>query len=104
MGLFALFVALIAVIILLELFKHHFTKSLFKYMIYFVVFLFILLIVSAYFDLGSFFDRDNTFSKTGSVIAEDVSEDIEEFDISKSKVLETLGEKTRDILKKLLDE
>ncbi len=103
MGLVAIIIGLIVVLTVLELFKHHFTKSLFKYMIMAIVLIFVLLIASAYVDLGSFFSQDNTFAKTGAVIADDVTEDLEDLDLSESKTLETIEEKTKDFFHKLID-
>lgn len=91
------------VLVVLELFKHHFTKGLLKYGVIAVVLLFLFLIVSSYFDLGAFFAKDNTFSKTGAVISEDVSDDIKDIDIAKSKTVQTLGEKTKEFIRNLLD-
>jgi len=94
---------LIGILIVLEMFKHHFTKNLFKYLMIFVIVLFTILILSAYIDLGSFFSKDNTFSQTGEVIAEGVSEDVEKIDFNQFKIFDILEEKTKEILNKLLD-
>ena len=91
------------VLVILELFKHHFTKGLLKYGIVALALLFVFLLASSYFDLGAFFNKENTFSKTGAVIAEDVDEDIENVDLRGSKTLKTLSEKTKDFIRHILD-
>tara|TARA_Y100000310_G_C20437643_1_gene694491 strand:+ start:383 stop:694 length:312 start_codon:yes stop_codon:yes gene_type:complete len=103
MGLLGIIIALAVALVVLELFKHHFTKSLFKYLMVSLVIIFLLLIVSSFLDLGSFFDQDNTFAKTGAVIAEDVSEDIDGFDPRESETLQTIGDKVKEFLQNLID-
>ena len=89
MGLLAIFIVLIVAFLLLEVFKHNITKNMFKYFVAFIIFIVILMVVSAFIDLGTFFDKDNTFAKTGAVIVEDVSEDIESIDWANLETLET---------------
>jgi len=103
MGLLALVIAVVAILVILELFKHHFTKSLMKYMIFIIVFIFILLIVSAYVDFGSLIGKDSTFSHTGAVIAEGVSDDADTFDFTESETLTTISEKTKEFFRNIID-
>ena len=104
MGLLAIVIALGIILIVLELFKHHFTKNLFKYLIYGVVLIFILLILSSYLDLGSFFSQDNTFAKTGQVIAKDVENDIEDISWDEIDTFDTIEEKLKDWIGKLIED
>tara|TARA_Y100000310_G_C19941765_1_gene472867 strand:- start:3 stop:317 length:315 start_codon:yes stop_codon:yes gene_type:complete len=103
MGLLAIFIVLIVAFLLLEVFKHNITKNMFKYFVAFIIFIVILMVVSAFIDLGTFFDKDNTFAKTGAVIVEDVSEDIESIDWANLETLETIEEKTKEFLRDLLE-
>ena len=103
MALLELIVVVIALLIIFELFKHHFTKGILKYFIIFVVVLFILLIASAYIDFGSILGEGSTFSNTGQAIAGGVSNDLEGVDIQGSDTLHTIGEKISDYFKQLLD-
>ena len=103
MGILAIFIVLIVAFLLLEVFKHNITKNMFKYFVSFIIFIVILMIVSSYIDLGSFFDKDNTFAKTGAVVVEDVSEDIGNIDWSNLETLETAEEKTKEFLRDLLE-
>tara|TARA_Y100000310_G_scaffold345568_1_gene466725 strand:+ start:4418 stop:4732 length:315 start_codon:yes stop_codon:yes gene_type:complete len=103
MGLLAIFIGLAVILIVLELFKHHFTKNLFKWLVYSVIFIFILLMLSAYIDLGSFFAQDNTFAKTGQVIADDVQDDIKDIDIDEIDTLDTIEERIKNWIRNTLD-
>lgn len=103
MGILLIIIIAIGILVVLELFKHHFTKSLFKNLILVLLAIFALLIISAYVDLGSFFSKENTFSQTGQVIAENVGEDLKEIDLKESETLNTIEQKTKDFLKKILD-
>lgn len=103
MGLLEIILIFVGILVILELFKHHFTKGLLKYGVAALILLFVFLLVSAYFDLGTFFSKDNTFAKTGAVIADDVSEDLEHINIDKSKTVETLGDKIKEMIRNLLD-
>jgi hypothetical protein len=61
------------------------------------------MIASSFIDLGTFFDKDNTFAKTGAVVVEDVTEDIEKIDWANLETLETAEEKTKEFLRDLLE-
>ena len=103
MGLLIIIIALIVILIVLELFKHQFTKSLMKYLIIIIILIFILLVASAYVDFGDFLGEGTTFSNTGAAIAEGVSDDVEEIDITESETLQTISEKTKEFLKKIIE-
>ena len=103
MGLLAIVIAVIVILVLMELFKHHFTKGLVKYLAIFIVLVFVLLIASAYVDFGDYVGEGSTFSNTGHAIADGVTDDLEDVDIKESETLNTLGEKTKDFFSDLLE-
>lgn len=103
MGLLILILVIIGILILLELFKHHLTKGIMKYLIIFIILIFILLITSAYIDFGDYVGEGSTFANTGHAIADGVTDDLENIDIEESETLNTIGEKTKDFFKKLLE-
>ena len=103
MGLLAIVIVLLVAFFLLELVKHKLTKNIFRYFITGIIFLVVLMFLAAFFDLGDFFSQDNTFAKTGSVVAEDVQEDIESIDWFDLNILETAGEETKEFLKDILE-
>lgn len=103
MALLELILVIIAILIIFELFKHHFSKGLVKYFLIFIVVIFILLIASAYIDFGSLLGQGSTFSNTGQAIAGGVSNDLHGVDIQNSDTLHALGEKISDFFKQLLE-
>lgn len=103
MGLFLIIVVVLAILILAELFKHHFTKGLVKYLIIFVILIFILLVASAYIDFGDYIGEGSTFANTGHAIADGVTDDVEKIDIKESQTLETFKEKTKEFFQKIVE-
>ncbi|HIH14902.1 MAG: hypothetical protein QT08_C0014G0007 [archaeon GW2011_AR17] len=103
MGLLAIVLVFIGILIVLELFKHHFTKGLMKYLIVGIVLLFLLLIASAYIDFAALLGEGSTFASTGEVIAEGVRDDVKDIDIDKSETVQTISEKTKEFFQKLLE-
>lgn len=103
MGLLTVILVIIGILILMELFKHHFTKGIIKYFIVFLILAFLLLIASAYIDFGDYVGEGSTFANTGHAIAEGVTDDLEQVDIEESETVQTLGEKTKEFFQKLLE-
>lgn len=103
MGLLIVILVIIGILILLELFKHHITKGIIKYLIIFIILIFVFLISSAYIDFGDFIGEGSTFSNTGHAIAEGISDDFEDVNIKESETLNTLGEKTKEFFKEILE-
>mgnify|MGYP006447613875 CR=1 FL=1 len=103
MGLVAIILILVGLIIVLELVKHHFTKSFIKYIIIGIVFLGIILIASAYVDLGSIIGKDSTFSNTGLVISEGVTEDLKKINFKDSEILDSVEETSKNLAQKAID-
>lgn len=90
-SLILLIIIVIGVLLVIEIVKHYLTKSFLKYVIAILVLLFILLILSAYFDLGPFFSKDSTFSQTGQVIANGVEKSKDNFDVTQNpSILDTI--------------
>jgi hypothetical protein len=102
-GLLIFAIIMVISLVLMEMLKHHFTKSFMKYIVLGVIFIIALLFISATVDLGAFFDKDNTFAKTGSVILDDVRDDVQKINIGDLEVLGTVDEKTREGLHDILD-
>ncbi|MDP3727847.1 MAG: hypothetical protein Q8R18_00165 [bacterium] len=103
MGLLVIILIVIGILIVLELFKHHFTKGLMKYLVVGIVLIFLLLVASAYIDFGELLGEGSTFASTGQVIAEGVSDDLEDVNIEESETLQTLSEKTKEFFQKILE-
>ncbi len=103
MGLLAIVVVILVAFFLLELFKHKFTKNIFRYFIVGLIFLVLLMFLASFFDLSNFFSPDNTFAKTGSVIAEDVQQDIENIEWEDLNIIDTAEKKTKDFLRDILE-
>ncbi len=103
MGLLTIIIAVIVILVLIELFKHHFTKGLVKYLAISIIFIFILLIASAYIDFGDYVGEGSTFSNTGHAIADGVADDVEDVDIRDSETLNRMGEKTKEFFSNLLE-
>ena len=103
MALLELIIVIIAILILFELFKHHFTKGLLKYLVIFVILIFILLIASAYIDFGSLLGQGSTFSNTGQAISNGVGSDLKDVDIGGSDTLHAIGEKITDFFKQIVE-
>ena len=103
MGLLLVIAVVVGILILIEVFKHHFTKSLLKYFIILGILVLTLLIASAYIDFGTLIGQGSTFSQTGHVIVDGVSSDVKDIDITHSETLSTISEKTKDFFQNLLD-
>lgn len=94
---------IVGMIVLVELFKHHFTKGLMKYMVLFFILLLVLLVASAYIDFGQFIGRGSTFAETGSAIAEGVEKDLEGLDLKESETIDKVSKKAEEFFENLFD-
>ena len=103
MAILAIILIIVVILIVMELIKHHFTKGIMKYLIVAIVLLFLLLIASAYMDFGALIGKESTFSQTGKVIADGVSDDLKDIDIKGSETLKIIGEKTEELFRNLLN-
>ena len=104
MGLLILFIIIMVCLIFLEIFKHHITKNIFKFSIFAIIFIIMLLIASSYLDLSSFFSEDNTFVKTGAIVTEDLSEDINNIEWGEIETFKTIEEKMKNAINNILEE
>ena len=94
MGLLAIVVVILVAFFLLELFKHKFTKNIFRYFIVGLIFLVLLMFLASFFDLSNFFSPD---------IAEDVQQDIENIEWEDLNIIDTAEKKTKDFLRDILE-
>ncbi len=101
MNILLILVIIIAAILALELFKHQITKNLFKYFVAIVVIIVIALIASAYIDFGEYIGKDSTFSKTGSVIVDGISDNTENIDTSNT--FNSISDKANELYQKIID-
>ena len=97
MNILILIVIILGIILLLELFKHQLTKNMFKFFIAAIVIMIFLLILSAYFDLGTIVGKDSTFAKTGAVITEGLVDGAESVEDS------GIVDKSNELLNNIID-
>ena len=67
-----------------------------------IIIIITILIISAYIDLGNFIGKESTFSKTGAVIVEGMSEDTDL--IKESKTLNKISDKTSELFNNIIDD
>lgn len=103
MGLLIVILVVVGILILLELFKHHFTKGIIKYLVISIILIFVLLIASAYIDFGDYVGEGSTFSNTGHAIADGVTDDLDDVDIKDSETIQTIGEKIKEFFSQFLE-
>ena len=72
-------IAIIAGLILFELIKHHFRKSIVKYLILIIFLVLIIMVSSAYYDFSTLFEENSSFVKTGNVVKEKIEDKKEDF-------------------------
>lgn len=104
MSLLTLVIIIIAVLLLLEFFKHYITKTAFKYFLALIILFVILMVLSAYINIGSIFGKGGPVAQTGAVIAGGVKGSVENIDLEKEGVLEKSGESIKKFLRKILEE
>lgn len=89
-SLILIIIIVIGVLLVIEIVKRYITKSFLKYLIALLVLIFVLLILSAYFDLASILGKGGTFSQTGEVIATGVEKSKDNFDLTqKPSIIES---------------
>jgi len=102
MNFLLIIVVILALVLIIELLKHQFTKNVFKYFIVLIIIIITILIISAYIDLGDFIGKESTFSKTGAVIVEGMSEDTDL--IKESETLNKIYDKTSELFNNIIDD
>ena len=101
MNFLLILVVILAIVLVIELLKHQFTKNIFKYFIVAIIVIITLLIISAYIDLGEFIGKDSTFSKTGAVIVEGLSDNSDS--IKESNTLDKISDKSSELFNNIID-
>ncbi|MBS3162892.1 hypothetical protein J4467_03120 [Candidatus Woesearchaeota archaeon] len=92
---------ILALFLIVELLKHQFTKNIFKYFIVLIIIIVTLLVISAYIDLGDLIGKDSTFSKTGAVIVDGISDDTSS--IKESETVNVISDKVGELFNNIID-
>lgn len=88
-------------ILIIELIKHKFSRSIFKFSIAIAIVIIILLILSVYIDVGEYIGKGSTFSNTGAVIIDGVIETTENVD--KTNIFTSISDKSKELFNQIID-
>ena len=103
MQLLIIILIVVAILITMEVFKHHLQKSLMKYAITACLVILILLILSAYVDVAQFFAKDNPIATTGAAVTENIDNGLKNFHPERSSTFQDIQQWFRETIHKVVD-